>query len=330
MKDTDSKTIEAVRFPLAVMVVAIHSYFAIEGWSYYEVANQGLGSNVAQFFMIAIGHVLTHIAVPTFFLISGYLFFQNFGDGKIDIWIRKLKSRVSTLMIPYIVWIILYILWKIGLSYQTVLQEGLILLQSLGGVKMFWCSSTWNLDRVDVWGNPAVASSPVLVPFWFMRDLIVCAFLASPVFYFVFRRETRKWVRIVSLVILAFLYFTQTSLYLPGLSSTSLFYFGLGAYLSLQDKSIIETFSRHKQLLWIFFCMLFITEVALDGHNTTIGNIIYPFFVFTGVMSLFNITPSKSWGGAIYVLHLCIPYFYFTIRKKRSLKTVVCDNWRRF
>lgn len=298
MNDTDSKTIESVRFPMAVMVVAIHSYFTIDGWSYTNIASYGIGSNVAQFFMISIGHVLAHIAVPTFFLVSGYLFFQRFGEGSLDVWKRKLKSRVSTLMIPYIVWIILYILWKIGLSYQTVLQEGLInYLQSLGGVKMFWCSSTWNLDRVDVWGNPAVASSPVLVPFWFMRNLIVCAFLASPVFYFVFRRETRWRVRSFSLVILAFLYFTQTSLYLPGLSSSTLFYFGIGAYLSLQDKSLIETFSRHKQLLWILFCSLFITEVALDGHNTTIGNIIYPFFVLAGVLSIINITPLLVGGG---------------------------------
>lgn len=313
MNEKDSKTIDKLRFPLAVMVVAIHSYITIDGWFYSEVANQGLGCNVAQFFMIAIGHVLTHIAVPTFFLISGYLFFQNFGDGKLDIWKRKLKSRVWSLIIPYILWILLFVLWKIALSYKTVPQGGMIdYLQSLVGVTTFWCSSTWNLDRVDIWGNPSVSSSPILVPFWFMRNLIVCVFLISPLFYFMFRKGTLKIVRNVGAILLAFLYFTQTSLYLPGLSSQTLFYFGIGAYLSLSDKSITETFSRHKYFIWILFGILFISEVALDGHNTIIGNIIYPFFVLAGVMFVINIisrkgiTRGKQFTFFIFAFHVFI------------------------
>ena len=187
VNELDSRTIGSLRFPLAVMVVAIHSYISIDGWSYSEIANMGVGANVVQFFMMAIGHVLSHIAVPTFFLISAYLLFNNFGDGDVSVWKRKLSSRLKSLVLPYIIWIILYVLWLAILDYKTILECGLVeWVQAHGGLSCFWCCKTWNLERVDLWGNPATASAPILVPLWFLRDLIVCVFVISPIFFALF------------------------------------------------------------------------------------------------------------------------------------------------
>lgn len=290
MSEADSKAISAIRFPLAVMVVAIHSYIAIDGWSYNAVANQGIGSNVAQFFMIAIAHVLTHVAVPTFFVISGYLFFNNFGEG-IDIWKQKYKSRIKTVIVPYLLWIILYIIYFMIRGYKGIITSGIgEWLQSHGGFRMFWCSETWNLDRVDLWGNPAIAYAPFLVPFWFLRDLIVCIAI-SPIFFYLFNKNSLQGIRLLGLIIISFLYFTQTSLRIPGLSSSSIFFFGIGSALSLNNKSLVETFARHKRKVWALFMILLIIEVALDGHNTFLGNNIYPFYVAVGVYSMFPIKP---------------------------------------
>lgn len=320
MNETDSKTIDAIRFPLAIMVVAIHSYITIDGWSYMNVAGQGLGSNMAQFFMIAIGHVLTHIAVPSFFLISGYLFFHNFGDGGIDVWKRKLMSRINTLVIPYVLWILLFILWNCVLGLKTVQQMGLWnWFQSIGGFKSFWCSSTWNIDRVDLWGNPSISSAPVLVPFWFMRNLIVCIAVFSPCYYMLFKRSTHKIIRYLGIVLLSFLYSTQTSLLLPGFSVHTLFFFGFGALLSLQNRSLTDCFLQYRKTFWVLFVALFVVEVILNGHNTIIGNYIYPFYVFTGVVYIVNIVSisSAKWGGAeIYVLYLCFSHFCIAFCKR--------------
>lgn len=92
ISDNDSRTISSLRFPLAVMVVAIHSFITIKGWDYNCIATQGLGSNVAVFIMIFFSHVLCHIAVPTFFLISGFLFFTNFGSGNFTSWKKNRGS----------------------------------------------------------------------------------------------------------------------------------------------------------------------------------------------------------------------------------------------
>ena len=244
---------------------------------------------MAQFFMIAIGHVLSHIAVPTFFLISAYLLFNNFGDGDVPVWKRKLSSRQKSLVLPYVIWIVLYVIWLTLLGYKTVLDCGLIeWIHAHGGLKMFWCSKTWNLERVDLWGNPATASAPILVPLWFLRDLIVCVFLFSPIFFALFKRRNSKALLIIGLVLLSFLYYTQTSLYLPGFSPHTLFYFGIGSAMALQNTSITELFSKHKYLIWGLFIVLFVVEVALDGHNSVVGNIIYPFYVLVGVVFIVN------------------------------------------
>ena len=320
MNETDSRVINSLRFPLAVMVVAIHSYIAIDGWVYNSVASQGIGSNVAQFFMIAISHVLTHVAVPTFFLISGYLFFNNFDNGNTIVWRKKMLSRVKTLLIPYVIWVALYILYSMIMSYKSIVGDGIWeWYNSHGGLSMFWCSETWNLDRKDIWGQPDIASSPILVPFWFLRNLIVCVVL-SPLFYSLFKKSNSNITTVIALSVLSFLYFTQTSLRVPGLSVSSMFYFGIGAALSLWNRSLVETFSMNKKVVWPIFVILTVIEISLYGHNTMWGNIIYPFFVFVGVWSIIALKPQNGGGQNytffIYAFHIfALPFVKLALSK---------------
>ena len=60
-----------------------------------------------------IGQGIVRVAVPIFFLISGYLFFYNFVPS-MEKWKYKFKSRFHSLFIPYVIWctgwlIILYL-----------------------------------------------------------------------------------------------------------------------------------------------------------------------------------------------------------------------------
>lgn len=288
ISEQDSVVISSIRFPLAVMVVAIHSYISIEGWEYTNISSQGLGSNIAAFVMITISQVFCHIAVPTFFLISGYLFFSNFAIGDKDIWQKKLVGRVKSLVIPYFLWILIYILFLIAKDYHNVMTNGLLnWLSEKGGWNMLWSSNCWNLDRTDIFGLPAISSSPILVPFWFMRDLIVCIIL-SPILWMVFRKSSHTIIKILAISLISFIYFSQLSLIIPGLSGIALFYFSIGAMLSLNDKSICEYAHKYNKLSYIIFTFLFIVEVILFGHNTYYGNLIYPFYVLSGVVFIIN------------------------------------------
>jgi len=294
ISEQDSAVISSLRFPLAVMVVAIHSYIPIEGWEYANIFSQGLGSNVAAFVMITISQVLCHIAVPTFFLISGFLFFSNFGIGSKEVWKKKLTGRATSLVIPYFLWILIYIMFLMVKDYHNVLNSGLVnWLSDKDGLNMLWSSNRWNLDRTDIFGLPAISTSPILVPLWFMRDLIVCI-LFSPLFWILFRRESPSFLKILGIATLSFIYFTQLSLIIPGMSGIALFYFGIGAMLSLNGQSVSSFAYKYKRLSYIVFAVLLTIEVILFGHNTYWGNVIYPFYVLSGVIFIINFVKNSN------------------------------------
>lgn len=224
---------------------------------------------------IAISHVIAHIAVPMFFLISGYLFYKGLEVWKWNKWIEKIGSRVKSLFIPYIIWICLYALFN----------------QTIPSTIDFWCSQKWNIARLDFWGNPNLSTAPLLVPMWFIRDLLVVCILLTPLIYLLLHKESPRLVSQVSVVIITLLYFTQTSLQIPGLTSLSIFYFSLGAYLSLHHKNMESGMTGLvlRYSVYVFTMILLIVEIIFDGHNTLIGDYIYPFYVLGGVFSLIGI-----------------------------------------
>lgn len=59
-------------------------------------------------------------AVPTFFALSGYLFFRNLSADTVG---RKLKSRIRSVLIPYLFWNISLYAVRIGLSYIPGIGE---------------------------------------------------------------------------------------------------------------------------------------------------------------------------------------------------------------
>ena len=103
-----SSTISALRFPLTVGVVFIHfnvlsDNLAVRGTGNAEHFPTWL---VCMFNLFS--EVLPRIAVPLFFIISGYLFFRS--GFMIRTYTDKLRRRVRTLLVPYILWNLLYLI----------------------------------------------------------------------------------------------------------------------------------------------------------------------------------------------------------------------------
>lgn len=177
-----------------------------------------------------------------------------------------MKKRVLSLLIPYVIWILIY--W-IFLKCPSKIPS------------MFWCSEVWNIGRLDLWGNSATATAPLLIPMWFIRNLMVCLVLSPLLYVFL----TNKFILPIFVAVLTFLYITQTSLIVPGFSMTSIYFFCIGSYLCLKRGTLCFCIINKKyffSLLLLFFILL-IVEVILDGNNSIYGNIVYPFFVCTGV-----------------------------------------------
>jgi surface polysaccharide O-acyltransferase-like enzyme len=89
-----SNKIKVLSFFLILMVLYIHAGFN----------NSEIGKfSYLNFVQELISNKIFRLAVPLFFMLSGYLFFVNIiGNHKLKI-LNKLKSRIKTLFIPYII-----------------------------------------------------------------------------------------------------------------------------------------------------------------------------------------------------------------------------------
>lgn len=224
-----SDTISTIRFPLAIMVVSIHCWI---------INNTVLSVNV-------LSKILTDVAVPMFFAISGYLFYGKLNRWDWNEWKDKIRKRFWSIFIPYILWITIYAVFcnlphEIKLLVQGHPLDVMDRIREIGGWHIYWDSEVSNIGSVDFWGNPATGYSPYLIPFWFIRNLMVVVLL-SPLIYAICKNRVTAYLfgGAVSL-----LYLTGTSLVYPGLGISSLFFFGIGGYLRIKNVDICDNVSK--------------------------------------------------------------------------------------
>lgn len=163
-------------------------------------------------------HVVTRIlvdnAVPMFFLISGFLFFL-----KKDSYANKWRKRFKSLVIPYLLWCF------VGFMIPFVLQR------VLGLEKMFSGTELKKIADFEAWDYVRMfwdirQGAPILSVMWFLRNLIV--FVALTPVIELLCKYLKFAFPIVLTVIYLFLPFG-----VPGVSSTSLWWFGMGCYFAL-------------------------------------------------------------------------------------------------
>lgn len=280
------KVFDWLRFPLIVFVVYIHSFGKSIDFQAIDFNNL-MPIDYFNLFRISISHVLTHIAVPMFFFISGYLFFNKLQNWNQNIYIEKLKKRFKTLFVPFVIWNTILIL---STAQSLLRHEGLDSLWTFfddnNYFSLYWNCKTWNLDRIDWLGIPTPDSSPYLVPLWYIRDLMVTMIL-SPLLYCLF-----KYVRIWGLAILFICYISLIGIKVPGFSTTAWFFFGSGAYFNLNKINPTQFTSKYKNYFYVLAIILWLIVSRFDGHNTPIGNLIYPFYIIIGCIAMFNLATS--------------------------------------
>ena len=89
-----------LRFPMIVLVTFAHSYGRVED-SFALLASDW---NTYEFLKLLVSQTLVKVAMPVFFIMSGYLFFANVDKWDIAIYKKKIMRRVNTLLIPYLIW----------------------------------------------------------------------------------------------------------------------------------------------------------------------------------------------------------------------------------
>lgn len=187
--DVVSNTISALRFPLAVMVIVLHC--GINDMNYSAIGVQNLSGNFPVYCITTwiLGHFISNVAVPVFFIISGFLLFYNVEKYNASVYRNKMKKRVKSLLVPYLSWNTIYLALFYLIGHDNI---------SLTSVPDMFADDV-SLGRFLY---IAYVRPPVDGPLWFIRNLF-CMTLAAPIFYYIIRR-TKFWLPILFLLVSQF------------------------------------------------------------------------------------------------------------------------------
>lgn len=288
-----STTIDLLRFPLAIMVIFIHMLppvVGVDGADFPVLSGSGI-LNITE---ITLSYVIPFIAVPCFFLISGYLFFANFQKWSFEGYKSKLRSRIKTLVLPYILWNLVPFLIVLGkMTFRVVVRgkpsDELISMLSKDIWHIFYDTYHWDAG-VSWLGEKLYLAGPFDLPLWFLRDLIVVT-LFTPVIYFMIRK-----FKIYFIALLALAFVSGVWILLPGFGITAFFFFSLGTYMALNKINIVQFVHKYKYLIVPLFLLQLCLKVYFYGGNTTISpSIAMPliyfctFFICFGVFFAFYV-----------------------------------------
>jgi surface polysaccharide O-acyltransferase-like enzyme len=218
MSDYLSKKIRVLSLLAIVMVVFVHAYNLTDRYLLpFTVVSDPLSFTSFTEYFVSNG--LTRFAVPLFFAISGYLFFQRF-EWTWQSYGGKLSKRLRTLLLPYLLWsgIGLFTIWAI----------------------QFTDAGKMAVDTWDVWTGGVSFSqilyrwlwSPVPFQLWFVRDLLYYSLLSGILYLFL------AYLRFWPLLLVGLLWFFHANFVF--IEAEGVLFFMCGAYLAIHKIRIPE------------------------------------------------------------------------------------------
>ena len=197
---------------------------------------------------------LQDVSVPFFFVLSGYLFFRNYSWRVV--WI-KYRSRLKSLLIPYIVWCTLYFLIYLGLTHMPVIKNHMNM-QPVPLSFVYYLSCLWNSTYTTL---------------WFVKSLLL-AIVAAPLVYAVFSvKKSRIWdgLSVAGSILLLGCLLGQALGVIKGYVPTQFLnlYFLYGGFLAIRCKRVIETSSRFKKGMGIAGCLFCVIYAGIVGTMNT-------------------------------------------------------------
>ena len=256
-----SERITIIRFPLIVCVVFIHAAGAAVAFSDVTIGLDTVPYMVS-FVQNLFSHVLARIAVPMFFLISGFLFFRNF-ELTFSCISRKFQRRVRTLLIPYILWNLF------GLFLYFVLQSLPIFSPFFSGKSKFIIDyelyDYLNAFLVFHWSP----NSPTVYQFWFIRDLMLVVLL-SPFFKLIVDK-----IPLVGLISFFSLWFFNPKMSFLNLSLYAIFFFYIGAFISTTNFKLSSIDSYGKWIVLLYLVMALLDAIFLTENISLFGGSYY-------------------------------------------------------
>lgn len=264
-----SKCISWLKFPLAAMIVFMHTETSWDHADPSSIINATLSWTIPT------------AARATFYFIAGYLFFAGRKTFGLPEYTRALRRKFFTLLIPYLIWI------SIGYLCAFIINNENFVWYNLKAI--FWANGT-NYPEPSLLGYDCV---PLGYPggyavMWYVRNLMIMIVL-SPIIW-VMTRTLRLWtIPVLLLAILLHIGFA-------GLENRTICYFTLGAALAILDIDPMNHIRRYAWIIisaWIVMCTAgSLVIYNFDMHHVLNGSktiLLRDLTVLTGVFALFAI-----------------------------------------
>ena len=238
-----SKVISFLRFPLIVGVILIHTQINEIDGVYGDMGAPYLFNGAYPLYesiLYLFAQILARIAVPLFFLFSGFLFFYRTEEFTKKVYFTKIKKRIRTLFIPYLFWNIFFIL-----VYNV---SGILF---SGAVKHFIGEGFSIQDWLMLFWDYDASGYPISYQFWFIRDLMVVV-LFTPIIYWLTKKLNYYFP-----LLLGVLWFMRWWFNVSGFSIDAFFFFALGAYFSIKKKNFVELLKPY-MVLWGISYVVFV------------------------------------------------------------------------
>ncbi len=263
----DGMMISWLRLPLAVLTVAIHTYYSQNP------------EDISYIFGYEILPKFCYLAVPCFFFLSGYLLFARYDRFGIKEYCSVLKRKFLALAVPYMIWN--------GLMFYGRMIYGTLdpYYEPWDLYRVFWVYYEGGHSTSMLGYDYAGWSEPINVPLWFLRDLMVVTLLSPLIWKIV--KCLGKW----SLLLFILPYIFLIGVPIHGFGMRALCFFPMGAAFSILGISLGE-FIKKSWRLFVPIYLLVITLRSLSIINDE-WDVLFRISLLTGVFFMLSIS---YWG----------------------------------
>lgn len=297
-RDVQSAAIDWLRPAMAFMVICLHAQL------FYTGRQWSLGGGPFDIFVICLCKTLCPVAVPTFFFISGFLFFQGLETWNHEVWKRKMTRRIRTLLVPFLLWNLIALaafpLTRLGgsLLKGTPMDASLWdVIRERGLLRLFWDRTlfdgvTYSTTNLLGWSMPS--GQPMDTPLWFVRDLMVVV-LFTPAIHWLVRRKG-----VLTVAVLAVLFLADVWIPVSGFGIKATFFFVWGSLFAIKGKGFVQSFRKVRIPASLLFLVGLVLIPFLWEGDRRLFNLAVRLFTIISLMFSFNTVSLLIEKGCIH------------------------------